>query len=221
HINATTPRNEVDEIVTRVNSLNPDLIAITGDFADGKVESIEPIVSALFSLKSKYGVYAVSGNHELYWGYHEWLSFLEKGGISFLENRSVIISNEKGDRLINLCGITDKKSEKYNIEPPDVEKALKDTDSSLPVIALSHRPKYGLEFKNHAAVTLSGHTHGGMMPGIDLIVAIFNGGMVHDIYEAGNSRVIVSRGTGINMAGPVRILNKPQIAVVRLSNPKY
>lgn len=81
---------------------------------------------------------------------------------------------------------------------------------------MSHRPKYGKKFKKDADLILTGHTHGGMMPGLDLLAALGSRGLVHDLYELDRASLIVSRGTRINMAGPLRIFNDPQIVKICL-----
>ena len=216
HINAVTTKEEIEDIVTRTNALKPDLIVITGDFLDGTIEDIGYLVKELFSLKAKFGLYAVPGNHEYFWGYRKWLDFLSEGGVIFLENRNSLIKNESGESLFNLAGVTDKASLRYGEERPDRKKALKGIDSNLPIIVMSHRPKYGKKFKKDADLILTGHTHGGMMPGLDLLAALGSGGLVHDLYELDRASLIVSRGTRINMAGPLRIFNDPQIVKISL-----
>ena len=85
HISLPTRESDIENIVDRVNRLNPDLIVITGDLIDGEVEALEPKTKILFNLKAKYGVYGVSGNHEFYSGYQEWVDYFTNGGIPFLE----------------------------------------------------------------------------------------------------------------------------------------
>lgn len=219
HISAVTPDEDIADIVNRVNALNPDVIAVTGDLLDGRADSVvAKKVSLLFSLHSKYGVFAVSGNHELYWGYKEWLGFLSAGGIRFLENESTVIKDESGQGILNICGITDKKAALYNVNRPDVKKALEHIDKALPVLALSHRPVYAKKFADSAFLTLSGHTHGGLMPVLEVLALITNSGLVHDHYKIGESDLIVSRGTMISMAGPLRLFNDAQIGVVTLTS---
>ena len=73
HISAPTTEQEIIDIVKRTNDHKPDLIVIAGDFVDGQVHELDYMTRHLSDLKAKYGVYAVSGNHEMYSGYMEWL----------------------------------------------------------------------------------------------------------------------------------------------------
>lgn len=216
HINKVTTKSEIREIVQRVNDIHADLVVITGDFVDGKVEQLNDITNILFELKSQYGTYAVSGNHEMYSGYKEWLDYFEKGGIKFLENSSVIISDYNSNHLINLCGVIDPKSSRYDLPKTDVKSAILNIDKDLPIVFLSHRPNYGIDLRNIADLTLTGHTHGGMMIGFDKIIGIQNEGMTSGLYDLGRERVIVSNGTRINAAVPFRIGNPSEINIITL-----
>ncbi len=216
HIDAITTKTEIRDIVQRVNEMYPDLIVITGDFADGNVKDLSEVSDILFELDARYGVYAVSGNHEMYSGYKEWLSYLEKGGIRFLENKNTVIKNYAEENVFNLCGIIDPKAKRYKLESADIKKALENIDSSIPTVFLSHRPGFGVDLKDIADLTLSGHTHGGMMPYLDTIIGLQNEGMTRGLYTLGREKLIVSAGTRINTASAFRLMNEPQINIITL-----
>lgn len=220
HIDGIATKSEIRDIVDRVNEHKPDLILITGDFVDGKVASLKDVTDILFDLDSKYGVYAVPGNHEYYSGYKSWISYFEKGGIKFLENKGITIKDYAQKNILNLCGITDPTSEKYDMTEPNVKDALADIDNSVPTVFMSHRPKFGVQLQEFSDLTLSGHTHGGFMPGVDRLVGLLNGGMTSGRYKLGKENVIVSPGTRINTASAFRLFNKPAINVIVLDSPK-
>lgn len=216
HISAPTISSEIEDIVKRVNETEPDLILIAGDFVDGTIEELDYMTKILFNLKAKYGVYAVSGNHELYSGYKNWIEYFEKGGIKFLENDGVIIRNEKGVPLLNVCGVIDISAPRFNLPEADIQKALANTDRNLPTIFMSHQPKLANQLKDKSDLTLCGHTHGGLMPGLKQIVAKVNGGYVSGLYNTGRQRVIVSNGTRIWAGAPLRLHDPSQIVYVTL-----
>lgn len=216
HINKVTTKSEIRQIVERANDIQADIVVITGDFVDGSVEKLKDVTDILFELNSKYGTYAVSGNHEMYSGYKEWLDHFEKGGIKFLENKSVIISDYNSNNLINLCGVIDPKGSQYGLPKTDVKSAILNIDKNLPIIFLSHRPNYGIDLRNIADLTLSGHTHGGMMFGFNKIIGLQNEGMTSGLYDLGRERVIVSNGTRINAAVPFRINNPSEMNIITL-----
>ena len=218
HICLPTRESDIENIVDRVNRLNPDLIVITGDLIDGEVEALEPKTKILFNLKAKYGVYGVSGNHEFYSGYQEWVDYFTNGGIPFLENKTVIIKDESGTPLFNLAGLIDKAAERFDMTEPDVEAVKPFLDKNIPSIFLAHQPKLCLDLEDLSALTLSGHTHGGMMPGLATLIKSANGGLVSGYYKLGNEQVIVSNGTQIWAGVPLRIGILSQINLITLKS---
>ena len=72
HINRAVPVSRIERLVEKVNSLDPDVILLTGDIGDDKVEAVLPQLDALQNLYAPQGIYAVFGNHELYNGLMPW-----------------------------------------------------------------------------------------------------------------------------------------------------
>ncbi len=93
HIGPILGRRFVEYIVETTNRLNPDLIAITGDLVDGTVERISDDIAPLAKLRSRHGVYFVTGNHEYYSGVAGWLDYLPRLGVRVLMNESVPIGD--------------------------------------------------------------------------------------------------------------------------------
>ena len=171
----------------------------------------------LFKLKAKYGVYAVSGNHEFYSGYTEWLNYFSRGGIKFLENDGTVITDDNGTPLLNLCGLIDLSAPRYGFASPDIKKAIENINSSVPTVFLTHQPKIALKLKELSALTLAGHTHGGLMPGLKQIVAAANGGLVSGYYRLDNEQVIVTNGTRIWAGVPLRLNTPSQLIKIVLN----
>src|SRR3989442_7151134 len=92
HIGPTIQRPFVDAVVDRANALRPDLVAVTGDVADGLVPELREHVAPLGRLEAPHGAYFVTGNHEYYWDVRGWTRELERLGIAVLtnENRRVV-----------------------------------------------------------------------------------------------------------------------------------
>src|SRR5207245_9771515 len=67
HIGPTIRRRVVDAVVDRANALRPDLIAVTGDVADGLVPELREHVAPRGRLHAPYGSYFLTGNYEDYW----------------------------------------------------------------------------------------------------------------------------------------------------------
>lgn len=189
HADSLTNREAVQAIVDRTNSLNPDLILIPGDFVDGQVITRSNDTEPLKNLKAPMGVYAVTGNHEYYFDYEGWMKELPSLGIKFLMNEHVILSS--GDSKLVLAGVPDPTGGSHN-----TELALKGIPEGLPIILMDHQPRFASEnAKLGVTLQVSGHTHGGQMPGIYSMVRKANRGFVRGWYDIDGMRLYVSPGT--------------------------
>ena len=134
HIN---PRQQkwLEEVVSKVNEQKPDIILLGGDFVKGhKLESsmdINKIAKNLGNLKAKYGIYAVLGNHDWWYGGQNVAQALEQNGIKVLNNQNILIPNPYQD--LYLAGVEDATT-----RAPNLFEALNNTQE--PVILLSHNP---------------------------------------------------------------------------------
>ena len=94
HIGSTIKKDYLSKIVAKVNALQADIIAITGDLVDGSVANLGEDVRVLQELQAKFGVYFVTGNHEYYSGVESWLiiksGLIVKSPCSTLSNTSPI-----------------------------------------------------------------------------------------------------------------------------------
>ena len=216
HISSPISKSDVEDIVALTNQEDADLIVITGDLVDGSVERLKDRTDILFKLKARDGIYAVSGNHEFYSGYEAWLKYFSKGGFKFLENKAVIIKDEKQRPLFNLSGVSDKNSREINNITSDLKQALANTDKNLPTILLSHQPAFAYEAQGQVDLILSGHTHGGQAPLIKNLVASANKGLVSGLYKLKSTQVLVSNGTKLWMGFPLRLNTPAEIIKITL-----
>lgn len=196
HVGPLLKSDWVEEVVAKVNSLEPDLILMTGDYVDGHVEEVAEEIKAFANLRAKYGIFAVSGNHEYYWNVTEWEDAISRLGIEWLNNahRSIQIPGEEQPLVI--VGIPDLAALRYGFEAPNLEKALRDAPEGLRIL-LSHQPAHADENLLTTSLQLSGHTHGGTMFFLQPLIARFNNGFVRGIYQRENGILHVSPGTGI------------------------
>lgn len=219
HVSAPTDVKMIYDMVKRINALEPDLVLIPGDIIDGSVEDRKPITDLLFDLKAKYGVFISTGNHEYYSGYTMWREYFEQGGFTSLDNRVLALTDNQGKTLLNLAGITDPVAERFGLPLPDIKGVTAGIDSTAPSIVLSHRPQFATDLAatKNVDLVLSGHTHGGLVVGLDRLVARANGGFVSGWYDlANNTKLIVSNGTMIWMGFPLRIGVPGQINEITL-----
>jgi len=191
HVGPTIGHGFIESIVQKVNALQPDLVAVTGDLMDGSLSQLREEVVSLKELRAKDGIFFVTGNHEYYVGdLEEWLSWLSGIGIRPLRNERVSIRNQ-----FDLAG-TDDISAHGNGHGQDIPKALEGLPAGRPVVLLAHQPR---SFKEAASqgvdLQLSGHTHGGQIFPFHYLVALFEP-HVAGLYRQGSSQLYVSRGTG-------------------------
>lgn len=193
------------QVVTRTNALSPDLVVITGDLIDGKVDARRADIQPLADLKARHGVITSLGNHEYYFGAPEWTAEFQRLGMRVLVNEHAVIG-EPGKALY-VAAVTDMVATRFGLDnAPDLSRAMSGVPAGAPVVLLSHRPVDML--RNAAAgvgLQLSGHTHGGMIRGFDLIVKQANGGVVSGRYDMGGMTLYVSNGTGLWNGFPVRL----------------
>ena len=212
HIDRMTSRDDIAEVVRRTNALDPDVIAIAGDFVDGTVEELRDKVAPLAGLRAKYGVFGIPGNHEYYSGYRAWMEHLAGLGMVMLENSHRLLPHK-----IALAGVTDPTARRFDEEMPDFDKALRGIPEDHYRILLAHQVKQTNEVaKRGVNVQLSGHTHGGMVVGLDRLVARSNGGYVADKYQVSGMTLYVSRGTYLWKGYPVRLGVPSEITLVTL-----
>jgi uncharacterized protein len=209
HVGMTIDRAFVQRVVDRANALSPDLIALTGDFVDGKVEDLRDDIAPLKNLRAKHGVYAVTGNHEYYAGVDPWVAEISSLDVRYLRNERVRIQNATGDSF-ELAGVDDWSGAE------DLVAATHGRDPDLPLVLLAHQPrqvrrasKYGVDLQ------LSGHTHGGQIWPWHYIVKIQQSGLLAGRYEYGGTQLYVSRGCGY-WGPPVRVLAPLEITRVIL-----
>lgn len=213
HIDSMVRGERLGKIVDRTNALKPDLIVAVGDFVDGPVALRGGDMQELRRLKARYGVYGVPGNHEYYSGYRAWMAFLPTLGIRMLPNGHV----NPGPQGLVLAGVTDPAATRLGGELPRIEQAFRGAVPGAFRILLAHQPILAPEASAQGVdLQISGHTHGGMIVGIDRIVAAFNKGFVSGSYDVGNMKLEVSNGSGIWNGFPIRLGVPPEIVLLTL-----
>ncbi|MGP4072735.1 metallophosphoesterase [Piscibacillus sp. B03] len=208
------------KLLNKVESLNADLIVITGDLIDRKTEEFTSVFELVEQLTSIHGqVYFVTGNHE--WENkrtNEFISGLTERGVVVLNNRHVPITI--GTLSINLVGIDDEST-----AHEQVDKAFNNLVEDRLTILLSHAPTVVTKYDDLPAdLILSGHTHGGQvrLPFVGALVAPDQGffpSLDQGLYEIGEKqRLYIDSGLGTSVA-PIRFLNPSQMSLIKI-NPQ-
>lgn len=194
HVGLTIEKKYVVDVVKKTMALNPDLIFVTGDLADGDPESLKERWLPLKELKAPLGVYFVTGNHEYYSGVEKWLSAVQEMGFIPLVNESKKI-NYKGASIL-VCGVPDVTGGAFNPDHhPNYEKARGTENADLKIL-LAHRPEVSDEAERLGFdLQLSGHTHAGQFFPFSILVSFVhrhNQGLSFQ----GPLAVYVNQGTG-------------------------
>lgn len=196
HISRLFPTGWARATVARANASGVDLIVVTGDFIDGSVAMRRADVAPLADLRSPNGVYAIPGNHEYFFDYDEWMRHLAGLGMRMLPNAHAVLTRE-GARLV-LAGVTDLSAPGHGRPGPDLAAALAGAPPRAPVVLLDHQPRQARRAAAAGvALQLSGHTHGGMVVGLDRLVAPANNGFVSGRYDIGGMTLYVNNGTAL------------------------
>lgn len=215
HVGPTIKRRYLQAIVDRVNHIDADLIAITGDLVDGHVNHLAPHVEPLAELRARYGTYFVTGNHEYYSGVHGWIDELRRLGIQVLINEHVVVDHQGATVLV--AGVTDYSA--HTVEPAhrsDPEAALAGAPHDVAVrLLLAHQPRSGMAAAEAGFdLQLSGHTHGGQFLPWNFFVR-FQQPFTAGLRRIDQLWVYTSRGTGY--WGPPKRLGAPsEITRLRL-----
>ena len=213
HVGLTIDRAFVQRVVDRANALSPDLIALTGDLVDGKVDDLRDDFAPLGGLRARHGVYSVTGNHEYYSGVDPWLAELRRLGVRCLRNERVAIGD--GDATFDLIGVDDHGA-RGGDHGEDFAAATAGRDPARALIALAHQPRQVRRAARHGVdLQLSGHTHGGQIWPWHHIVKIQQGGLLAGHYTYERTQLYVTRGCGY-WGPPVRLLAPLEITRVIL-----
>jgi predicted MPP superfamily phosphohydrolase len=209
HIGWTLGARFVEDVVARVNALEPDLIVLTGDLVDGSVRELAPHVAPLANLRARDGVYAVTGNHEYYWNVDAWLAHFGSLGLRFLRNERVTIRD-----VLELAGTDDVTSEAMAAgHGEDFARAAAGRNPELPLVLLAHHPR-SIAGANGVDLQLSGHTHGGQLLPLGWLARLFEP-HVAGLARVGSAWLYVSEGTGF-WGPPMRVGTSCEIAAITL-----
>ena len=208
-------------LVEKVKELEPDIIALTGDFVtdEGDLAAVEKLAARLVKLCP---VYFVSGNHEFGSGLAVKVrNILERAGVKYLSNEYLTIS--RGEDEILLGGVEDPLAYADMLSPDELAQKMNDAAPDAFKILLGHRNYWMTEYPELPVdLIFCGHAHGGLIriPGVGGLIGTdrrlfpdFDAGE----YNNGRYTLIVSRGLGNSVSIP-RIFNRPEIVCVELSS---
>ncbi len=212
HLGTLIGNGRLTYLVNKINAFEPDVVLFAGDIVD---EDLAPVIKqnlgeTLRLLKSKYGTYAIPGNHEFYGGLKAATQYLTEHEITVMRDSVAKIGNSfylvgREDLTIN------------NVRPrKKLSELMEQVDNNFPVILMDHQPFNLHEASdNKVDLQLSGHTHHGQLWPFNFITkAVYEVSWGYKKKE--NTHIYVSSGFG-GWGPPIRTGNRPEILYITLN----
>lgn len=227
----------LEKAIATSNQIQPDLVFLTGDYVTSNPAPINQLVLQLKHLTSRFGIYAVLGNHDLYFSHSKTtiIRALASIDIHILWNQIVYPFGSE----LAIVGFADLRSHQFN--PAAVMPQI---DPTIPRIVLSHNPDTAEQLQSwRVDLQLSGHTHGGqiIIPKIGSLPALLpkiypfipqplrqklpyankksyqrfrHWEWSQGLHQVGKNLLYVNRGLGTYLPG--RLFCRPEITVINL-----
>lgn len=209
HVEKTGPYEQ--KVINTVNSLKPDLIVITGDYANNPIYFGNALI-LIKQLKAPLGIIAIRGNWDM--DIADIKGQFTKQGIKYLQNSSLEL-DYNGQIFSVIC---------VDMISPMPQWAFEKVDIKTPHIIIGHTPDILIYLEhNNTDLFLCGHTHGGQvcMPFYGPVITLTNLGRNYagGFCDYNGIPVIVNRGIGMegDLAPRIRFLCPPEIVVVDIN----
>ncbi len=232
--------NGVDEeklrlVVERTNEQNADLVMLLGDYVaqahgDKPLRQrnlrmpIDAIANGLSGIKATYGVYAVLGNHDGWYGDDKVAAEFTRVGYKVLQNEVAVI--DKNGQHLRLLGFKDhlELNKTWQQTSNDGKRLLAPTGDG-DIIALEHSPDIlpvitgELSISPSLKLILAAHTHGGQVwfPILErpIVPSIFGQKYAYGHVKQNDVDMFVTSGVGMSVL-PIRFMVPPEIAVLTI-----
>jgi uncharacterized protein len=225
HIGDNLTLRQLERFVERVNALQPDLVCITGDIIDGPHAEVDASLSCLARLRATHRVVAILGNHDHYAGAEQVEEALRRLTDFTVLRDAHLPLTVNGERL-HVVGLDDRGRDWARGVPAVayLGKVLPTLPAGEPVLVLCHRPDiFPQAAAGGAALTLSGHTHGGQLG-----VPWFNGRVRNlaefitpfdrGLFERNGSYLYVNCGLGVT-GQRIRLCTPREITLIEARRP--
>jgi predicted MPP superfamily phosphohydrolase len=208
HLGVNIDKRRLKKYVQLINEQQPDIILIAGDMIDNNLLPLnqERMYKEMKQMQAPLGVYVCLGNHEYLSGIEGSLDFLKKSNLTLLVDSAVLINDS-----FWLIGRDDRIKENRK----SIQELVAQTNPEQSLILLNHQPFFLEEtVENGIDLQFSGHTHGGQLFPINLIVnQMFE--VAHGYAKKGNTHIYVS--SGLALWGPLyRIGTQSEIVVFNI-----
>ncbi|MGI6329402.1 MAG: metallophosphoesterase [Bacilli bacterium] len=225
HFGRTIQKKELKNIVNKINLITPDLVVFTGDLIDKNTNLTNKdkklLIQELKKIKSFYGKYAVSGNHDF--TFQEYNEILKSSDFINIDNDYDIIYNENLEKIF-ISGLQSELEGKPNLNKIldyiKLTKKEKENNSYLYKIMIMHTPDTYNKFKNiNFDLILAGHSHCGQirLPFIGSLYTPIGAKKYYEpYYKINNTDFFISCGLGVSEIN-FRLFNKPSLNFYRLT----
>jgi len=211
HLGLIVGTERLQKIVALIEAEKPDMLISTGDLIDGRPSNLSGLAAMLHRIPTRYGKFAVTGNHEFYVGLNTALQITRAAGFRVLRGEGVSIPG-----LISIVGVDDPTGQRMGPAHPASEKDLRaEVPQDQFALLLKHQPRVAEASQGLFDLQLSGHTHKGQIFPFSLLVKHFfpyDSGL---FALANQTHLYVSRGTG-TWGPPIRFLSPPEVTVIEL-----
>ena len=224
HYNRSITSDKVDKIIKEINLINADIVVFTGDLIDKDMNIMDSdydyLTSAFSKIKSKYGKFAILGNHE-YDEMDKVIKVFNNSDFKYLENDYEIIYNEKNEKIF-IGGIGNVS---YNLD--DIDKTMEYFNSNSDIdykVMLVHEPDISDKIVENYNVSLilAGHSHNGQVR-LPIIGALYTppGSKKYydEHYMIDGTNLYISSGIGVSTIN-YRFWNRPSINFYRINKDK-
>lgn len=222
-----TDSARLENYISKVNEVEPDLVLIAGDVITGSPDYINLAAESLSKINSKYGVYACVGDHDN-WAYRsdyvrslkEVTEALDSVNVPMIDNQNLTLDVDSAQICISF--ITNTYVGRINEQTLDsLTTHIADCDLK---IFLTHQPRsYLIEHAKEKDFDLmfAGHTHGGqitfLFPFVDLSPTLIETNYVKGDFWLGNMLLVVNRGLGMSLV-PLRYNSTPEVSVIVITS---
>jgi predicted MPP superfamily phosphohydrolase len=215
HLGTVVGIGHLQRIMTLVKAADPDIVLLAGDIFDADVsdEMEREIAGILSGIRTRYGVYAVTGNHEYYAGVEKAVSNLTRGNVTVLQDTALRVAD-----AFYLIGRKDLTAQRMGTGRKPLEEICAGLDRTVPLILMDHQP-FHLEAAQTNGIDLqvSGHTHNAQLFPLNLFY-----GLIYEkssgFLKKGNTAIVVSCGAG-TWGPPVRTSSISEVVQIRLHFP--
>lgn len=230
HVGAIVPVEQIGKAVALTNELEPDLVALVGDFVTGAGGYAIGCSRELAALRAPMGVFAVLGNHDVWSDPRLIVDMLSRNGVQVLRDEIAYVAS--GGAKLALVGVEDAgHSGSPGVSPEVLElrwrgklgvarRLLRAVEASDASILLVHNPDVNEYLEDERVdLALCGHTHGGqvVLPviGPPLLPSSFGQKYAGGLVQAPCSPVYVTRGIGMTRPA-VRLNCRPEVTLLTL-----